>query len=138
MRNALLCLGMWTATVHAQLPTWVDDIAPLVHSHCAHCHHNGGAGPFPLLTYEDVFFTAFMDLHVMQDGEMPPWPADPAYNHFVGENVLSDEDVVTSVPRYVLAFRTGREGRARDCGRPDGALSAVEAPQKSLRMGPQN
>ena len=64
---------------HAQLPTWVDDIAPIVHTHCAQCHHNGGPGPFPLLTYEDVFFTANMDVHVMQDGEMPPWPADPSY-----------------------------------------------------------
>ena len=38
------------------LPTWVDDIAPIVHTHCAHCHHNGGAGPFPLVTYEDLVF----------------------------------------------------------------------------------
>ena len=109
MRHALFCLGMWTVVAHAQLPTWVDDIAPLVHSHCAHCHHNGGAGPFPLLTYEDVFFTAFMDLHVMQDGEMPPWPADPTYNHFVGENVLSDEDVALFETWYNTGMAYGDE-----------------------------
>ena len=109
MRQRLVCLGMWTAVLHAQLPTWVDDIAPMVHSHCAHCHHNGGAGPFPLLTYEDVFFTAFMDVHVMQDGEMPPWPADPAYNHFVGENVLSDEDVALFEAWYNTGMAYGDE-----------------------------
>lgn len=79
--------------VSAQLPTWVDDIAPLIHDHCSRCHHVGGAGPFPLITYEDVFFTASEDLHAMQEGEMPPWPADPSYNHFVGENYLTDSEV---------------------------------------------
>ena len=79
--------------VSAQLPTWVDDIAPLIHDHCSRCHHVGGAGPFPLITYEDVFFTASEDLYAMQEGEMPPWPADPSYNHFVGKNYLTDSEV---------------------------------------------
>ena len=92
-----------------QLPTWVDDIAPIVHTHCARCHHNGGAGPFPLLTYEDVFFTANMDVHVMQDGEMPPWPADPDYRHFVGENVLSDQDVALFTEWHETGMAYGDE-----------------------------
>ena len=63
------CLSLVAAFAQGQtLPTWVDDIAPIVHTHCAHCHHNGGAGPFPLVTYEDVFFTANADVHVIQDG----------------------------------------------------------------------
>ncbi|MGB2423133.1 MAG: c-type cytochrome, partial [Flavobacteriales bacterium] len=98
-----------TSTVWAQLPTWVDDIAPIVHTHCARCHHNGGAGPFPLLTYEDVFFTANMDVHVMQDGEMPPWPADPDYRHFVGENVLSEQDVALFTEWYETGMAYGDE-----------------------------
>ena len=35
-------------------------------------------------------------------------------------------------------FPHKRDGGTRDCGRPGGALSAVEAPQQSDRMGPQN
>ena len=107
-----LTLGLvWAELAQAQslLPTWVDDIAPIVHTHCAHCHHNGGAGPFPLMTYEDVFFTANMDVHVMQDGEMPPWPADPAYRHFVGENVLSDTDVALFNEGYNIGMAYGDE-----------------------------
>ena len=93
----------------AQLPTWVDDIAPLVHDHCAKCHHEGGAGPFPLMSYEDVFFTAGEDLHAMQDGEMPPWPADPNYNHFVGENYLTDEEVAKFQEWYETGMAYGDE-----------------------------
>ena len=104
------CLSLVTALAQGQtLPTWVDDIAPIVHTHCAHCHHNGGAGPFPLVTYEDVFFTANADVHVIQDGEMPPWPADPAYQHFVGENVLSDQDVARFVEWYETGMAYGDE-----------------------------
>ncbi len=86
---AISVAGMAPLVALGQWPTWVEDIAPLVHDHCAQCHHTGGPGPFSLVTYEDVFFTAGLDLHAMQDGEMPPWPADPDYRHFVGENVLS-------------------------------------------------
>ncbi|MBM55789.1 MAG: hypothetical protein CMB32_04445 [Euryarchaeota archaeon] len=100
----LLGFQGWT-----QLPTWVDDIAPLVHDHCAKCHHEGGAGPFPLMSYEDVFFTASEDLHAMQDGEMPPWPADPNYNHFVGENYLTDEEVATFQEWYETGMAYGDE-----------------------------
>lgn len=32
----------------AQLPTWVDDIAPLVHDHCAKCHHECGEGQYTI------------------------------------------------------------------------------------------
>lgn len=113
MRALALCGVAWmggVALVHGQgLPTWVDDVAPIVHTHCARCHHNGGPGPFPLLTYEDVFFTANMDVHVMQDGEMPPWPADPAYRHFVGENVLSAQDLEIFTEWYETGMAYGDE-----------------------------
>ena len=104
-----LVVGLISFTRAQSLPTWVDDIAPIVHTHCAHCHHNGGAGPFPLITYEDVFFTANMDVHVIQDGEMPPWPADPSYQHFVGENVLSDQDKSLFVEWYETGMAYGDE-----------------------------
>ena len=39
----LLVFG-FVGTSISQLPTWVDDIAPMMHDHCARCHHEGGAG----------------------------------------------------------------------------------------------
>ena len=42
-------LGLvWAELAQAQtlLPTWVDDIAPIVYTHCAHCHRNGRASPW--------------------------------------------------------------------------------------------
>jgi len=106
---AILMAGMAPLVALGQWPTWVEDIAPLVHDHCAQCHHAGGPGPFSLVTYEDVFFTAGFDLHAMQDGEMPPWPADPDYRHFVGENVLSEEEVTLFEAWYQNGMAYGDE-----------------------------
>ena len=50
----------------AQLPTWVDYSEHLIHDHCARYHQEGGAGPFSIRTYEDVFFTTSENSHVMQ------------------------------------------------------------------------
>ena len=96
-------------TAYTQLPTWVDDIAPLMHDHCARCHHVGGSGPMSLLTYEDVFFNASEALHAIQEGEMPPWPADPDYNHFVGENYLTDDEVALFQEWYETGMDYGDE-----------------------------
>src|SRR5437867_4181385 len=35
-------------------PTFARDIAPIVYSRCAPCHHPDGAAPFSLLTYADA------------------------------------------------------------------------------------
>jgi hypothetical protein len=37
-----------------QKVTFNRDIAPIIFHNCASCHHAGEAGPFPLLTYENV------------------------------------------------------------------------------------
>ena len=37
-----------------QKVTFNRDIAPIVFHYCASCHRPGEAGPFPLLTYDDV------------------------------------------------------------------------------------
>src|SRR5213593_3664272 len=74
-------------------PTFSQDIAPVIFKNCAPCHRPGEAGPFPLLTYRDVAKKAKTIVAVTQARYMPPWPADPAYSHFIGERVLKDEEI---------------------------------------------
>lgn len=73
--------------------TFAEHIAPIVYENCTPCHRSGEAGPFPLITYEDVSKRAKLIEHVTTTRFMPPWPADPQYVHFVGEKVLSDEAI---------------------------------------------
>ncbi|MEO5571104.1 MAG: cytochrome c [Bacteroidia bacterium] len=74
-------------------PTFTEDIAPLVFKNCSPCHHPGEAGPFSLLTYQDVLKKAKTIMLVTQARYMPPWPADAAYTHFIGERVLTDPEI---------------------------------------------
>lgn len=70
-------------------------IAPLVNDHCATCHRPNGVAPFSLLEYEKVFRKKKTIKKVVEKGIMPPWPADPEYSHFIGENVLTDVEKQT-------------------------------------------
>ena len=81
-------------------PTFSEDIAPIIFKNCAPCHRPGEAGPFPLLTYDDVLKKAKTVAAVTQARYMPPWPADPSYSHFIGERVLRDDEI-QMVQRWV-------------------------------------
>lgn len=106
----LLALPLPSAPV-----TFNKDIAPLVFSHCAPCHHQGGIGPFPLLTYQDVRTHASQIAAVTERRYMPPWPPEPGYGDFADDRRLSDEQI-----RLIAAWvKQGEsEGDARDLPPP--------------------
>jgi Flp pilus assembly protein TadD/cytochrome c553 len=75
--------------------TFANDIAPIVYQHCAPCHHAGGSGPFPLITYSDVKKHASQIAIVTQRRYMPPWPAERGYGDFADDRSLSDAQIRT-------------------------------------------
>lgn len=74
-------------------PTYYTDIQPLLQQHCTGCHYPGGAGPFALMTYEDVAQRGDMIRKVTALRYMPPWPADPTFRRFHQQNTLTDEEI---------------------------------------------
>ncbi len=94
MKHALLIssLPLLTSAALAQA-TWNQDVAVVVYEHCGKCHHYGGIAPFSLITYSEASSYAEDMLDAILHDEMPPWGADPNYTHFLGENVLSAEDL---------------------------------------------
>ncbi len=93
--SSLACLLVLSAgTVSAATPpTFSRDIAPLVYEHCAPCHHEGGIGPFPLISYSDVHKHANQIVAVTSRRYMPPWPPEPGYGDFAGSRRLSDSQI---------------------------------------------
>ena len=73
--------------------SFAKDIAPIIHTNCSPCHHKGGAGPFNLITYQDVSDKAKTVAEVTKARYMPPWPADPNYSHFKGEKFLTETQI---------------------------------------------
>lgn len=73
-------------------PTYVD-IAPVIYKNCTPCHRAGESGPFELMSYADAKRNANKIKFVTQTRYMPPWPADPGYSHFLGERVLTEDEI---------------------------------------------
>src|SRR5690348_15140225 len=63
-------------TTQSTVPTYAREIAPIIFNNCAVCHHEGGAGPFPLMNYEQVKSHARQIASVTRSRFMPPWLAE--------------------------------------------------------------
>lgn len=87
--------GSWSQKSVDSPPTWIKDIAPMFASHCSECHWKRGSGPFPLLTYKDVFRRReLVRTNVLRKG-MPPCISKSDYGEFNTAPELSDEQLVT-------------------------------------------
>jgi hypothetical protein len=97
----------FTASLCAQMGnmptvTYTKDVAPILQKHCQSCHRPGEAGPFSMLSYEDLRpWTGAIRLAV-QHKIMPPWYADPQFGHFSNNRALSDQEIKTIVS-WVIA-----------------------------------
>lgn len=79
--------------------TFHKDIEPILQRSCQNCHRDGGAGPMPLVTYDQVapfaglieYKTALRD----RAGAMPPWymEKDIGIQEYKDDPSLSDEDL---------------------------------------------
>ena len=95
--------------------TFAREIAPIVHAHCAICHHPDGAGPFSLITYDEVKKRAGQIAAVTRSRYMPPWQPEHGTNAWQGERRLPAEAIA------LLA-------QWADDGAPAGDLAQAPAP----------
>jgi hypothetical protein len=126
----------FTSLVFGQRPNFSEDIAHVVYTKCGSCHRAGEIAPMPLTNYEQIKSMGQAIKFVTQTGYMPPWKADPAYGHYLNENVLTDwekEQISRWVdagmpegdPQKAPAFPTFPEGS--QLGTPDLVLSMAQA-----------
>ncbi|MFM1895263.1 MAG: hypothetical protein RLZZ385_337, partial [Pseudomonadota bacterium] len=103
----LLALGYLAASAlplsasaqSAQDVTFHKDIEPILQRSCQNCHRPGGAGPMPLITYDQVapyaglieYKTGLRD----RAGAMPPWYAekDIGIQQYKNDPSLTDEEL---------------------------------------------
>ncbi len=117
--------GILIAMVPVQAAvTWSHDVAPVVYQYCAQCHRPGEAGPFALLTYDDVKKHARQIADLTHRRVMPPWLPDPG--PFQDQLRLTDDQI-----------RMFAEWAA--AGAPEGDASETPAPPKfteGWQLGP--
>lgn len=102
--NYLLCFfGLCRVTLlTAQVPevTFYKDVQPIIHTNCTPCHQPGKAGPFSLITYADVSNKADFIFYVTKIKYMPPWQADPSYQTYLNERLLTEKEIET-IQRWI-------------------------------------
>lgn len=86
-------LLLLAAQAPAQTPTWSEDIACIVYSHCTPCHRDGGVGHFSLENYAQAFMYRFDIRDFSAQRLMPPWPPDPIATPLAHERVLSAAEI---------------------------------------------
>lgn len=76
----------------AHVPTFAEDVAPILHERCVACHAAGGSAPFELATWKSASSHAAMIAEVVEQGRMPPWHASAKYGTFENARKLSDNE----------------------------------------------
>jgi hypothetical protein len=94
--------------------TWSRDISRIVDSHCASCHHPGGAA-FSLMTYADARPWAVAIKEEILRRRMPPWGAIKGFGDFRNDEALTPEEM-----ERVVSWTDGGvpEGEAKDLPPP--------------------
>ncbi|MCY4127915.1 MAG: redoxin domain-containing protein [Gammaproteobacteria bacterium] len=72
--------------------SYVEDVVPILHQNCVHCHTPGGIGPWAMSSYEMVKGFAPMMREVLRTNRMPPWHADPHIGEWGNDRSISIED----------------------------------------------
>ena len=96
--------------------TYHGRISRIVGRHCVECHRDGGVGPFPLDTYDDLVAHAAMVREVVERGVMPPWfaaaPPPDAETGRVHTPWANDRALAAAEKADLVAWLAG--------GRPEG------------------
>ena len=99
-----LALAISTINAQAQIPTWPEDVAPLLQDKCMNCPRPGAVAPMSLLTYDEAQPWARSIRLMVQDRIMPPWHATPEYGEFGNNRRRTPRQIQTGVD-WVEAIR---------------------------------
>ncbi|HRH39842.1 MAG TPA: hypothetical protein PK760_15940, partial [Flavobacteriales bacterium] len=77
----------------AQSPTWSDDVACIVYSHCTSCHHDGGLPGLDFTNYQTVYDNRSDVRDAVTLRVMPPWPPNEEYRSFAHQRTLTQQEI---------------------------------------------
>jgi len=96
-------------------PTFSKDVAPILYAHCVTCHRPNDIAPMSLVTYHEARPWAAAIREAVLTRKMPPWHADPRFEHFSNDARLSETEVAVLA---AWAKSGAKQGDARDLPRP--------------------
>jgi len=109
------------------IPTFHQDVVPILQRRCVNCHTEGTAAPFALQSFADAASHAETIAEAVIDQRMPPWFANPKYGTFQNDPSLTRSERETLV-KWVRSGRPEGEPQAEP-------LKVEEAVAKRWRIG---
>ena len=87
--------GVVAAEPAGAVPTFNEDVVPILFENCVSCHRPDQIAPMVLTSYQDArpWARAIKDKVVKR--EMPPWYADPRFGTFRGDRRLTQAQIDT-------------------------------------------
>ena len=128
----LLAIGGTSSYGQNGKVTFYEHIEPIIHLNCMPCHRPGQAGPFSLITYEDVSRKGEFIARVTKDRYMPPWKADPGFQQYRNARSLSDTDI-DLIQSWVLDGMPKGKAQKRSKGQKE--KLSFDKPDLSLIIG---
>jgi Copper type II ascorbate-dependent monooxygenase, C-terminal domain len=110
--GAVLAVGQALSPAN---PTFNKDVLPILQKNCQGCHRPGQVAPMSFLTYEAARPWAKAMKVAVATRKMPPWFADPQFNHFANDRSLRQSDIDT-IAKWADAGAP--EGNAKDAPPP--------------------
>jgi hypothetical protein len=111
--------------------TYYENIEPIISKSCTSCHRPNQAAPFSLLTYEDVKKRGKFIVEVTQRSYMPPWKADPTFQSYKNERILTDGEKQTIKQWVENGMKKGKPHKSKSI---EGHVSNVDTPDLTLTM----
>jgi Copper type II ascorbate-dependent monooxygenase, C-terminal domain len=95
--GALGVAGEAGAQQGSEVPTYAEDVAPILQQSCQTCHNPEGIGPMSFMTYEEVRPWAQVIKLQTQIRHMPPWHLDRTVGiqEFKNDISLTDAEIET-------------------------------------------
>jgi hypothetical protein len=78
-----------------QALTYYADAKPIIDQKCGLCHYDGGIGPIPLTSYDEIMPYLSVIKTDVENEIMPPWRASGEHDVFQGDRRLSDQQKQT-------------------------------------------
>ncbi len=88
----IILLSLWLCACQTK-PTYYQTVKPILEHHCTDCHHAGGPAHFSLSQYQEVLKQKDKIKFVINNKQMPPWPADNSFSHFADEKGMSAAEI---------------------------------------------
>jgi|SRR5579871_279310 len=90
---SVLSAAVSFAATAANSVTFYKDVLPVLAQRCQECHRPGEIAPMSLMTYEDARPWAKSIKEAVLTKKMPPWFAEPGYQHYRNERALTQAEI---------------------------------------------